>query len=87
MNKKLIKKKIKQLIPRRRVNKVSLFIVGAQKAGTSALHNYLIKHPFVQGGVKKELNFFNHPEKYSRGKSWYHSQYKPVLFYHSNPIP
>src|SRR5690554_989678 len=86
MNKKLIKKKIKQLIPRRRVNKVSLFIVGAQKAGTSALHNYLIKHPAVQGGVKKELNFFNHPEKYSRGKSWYHSQYKPVLFYQSNPI-
>lgn len=86
MNKKKIKNKIKQILPHKRVNKVSLFIVGAQKAGTSALHNYLIKHPQIQGGAKKELNFFNHPELYKKGLNWYHKQYKTVLFYQSNPI-
>lgn len=82
--KKKIKKGIKLMLPRKNVGRVSLFIVGAQKAGTSALHNYLIKHPYVVGGAKKELNFFNHHENYTQGKSWYHKQFKTPLFYHPN---
>ena len=37
----------------------NLFIVGAQKAGTSALYSYLVKHPRIAGGDRKELHFFD----------------------------
>jgi hypothetical protein len=78
--KKALKKAIKRYIPKQKI-KVSLFVVGAQKSGTSALHNYLIKHSDVIGGIKKELNFFNHSEKYNLGTTWYHKNYQAPLFY------
>ncbi|MGO1752175.1 MAG: sulfotransferase domain-containing protein [Psychroflexus sp.] len=84
--KKKIKNKIKSVLPHKNIDRVSVFIVGAQKAGTSALHNYLIKHHEVSGGFKKELNFFNHQENYSQGKAWYHKQFKTPLFYHPHKI-
>jgi hypothetical protein len=83
--KNIIKKIIKRFIPIQQV-KVSLFVVGAQKAGTSALHDYLIKHPSVIGGSKKELNFFNHLENYDQGTLWYHNQFKAPLFYKPKKI-
>jgi hypothetical protein len=75
-----MKKLLKKIIPKQ-ISKVSLFVVGAQKAGTSALHDYLIKHQNVIGGNKKEINFFNHPEKFNQGNSWYHKQFARPLFY------
>ncbi len=81
MNKKLLKK----IIPKNQ-KKVSLFIVGAQKAGTSALHQYLVKHPNVLGGKQKEINFFNHHEKFSRGVEWYHSQFKSSTYFNLGKI-
>lgn len=86
MLKNNIKNNIKLFIPKKRVGKVSLFIVGAQKAGTSAFYNYLNKHKRVQGGVKKELNFFNHKEKYNQGSKWYYLQFKKPLFYKPSTI-
>lgn len=83
--KKKIKQKIKSTIPKQN-SKVSLFIVGAQKAGTSALHNYLVKHPNVKGGLRKEINFFNHQEKYDQGQNWYHQQFKAPLFFQPKSI-
>lgn len=35
------------------------FIVGAQKAGTTALHKYLSRHSQLSLSVKKELHFFD----------------------------
>lgn len=44
-------------------------IIGAQKAGTTSLFNYLCQHPQVIGSVPKELFYFcSHPE---RGERWY----------------
>lgn len=44
-------------------------IIGAQKAGTTSLFNYLCLHPQVIGSVPKELFYFcSHPE---RGEQWY----------------
>ncbi len=37
----------------------NLFIVGAQKAGTTALHSYLSRHPDIQMSTRKELHFFD----------------------------
>jgi hypothetical protein len=44
-------------------------IIGAQKAGTTSLHNYLCMHPQVIGSLPKEVFYFcSHPE---RGERWY----------------
>lgn len=44
-------------------------IIGAQKAGTTSLFNYLCMHPQVIGSVPKELFYLcSHPE---RGERWY----------------
>ncbi len=42
-------------------SKISVFIVGAQKAGTTALYTFLQEHPSLQFGYKKELHLFNQP--------------------------
>ena len=39
--------------------KVNFIIIGAQKAGTSALNYYLKQHPQIGVADKKELHFFN----------------------------
>ena len=54
---------LKKFIPKDNT-KVSLFIIGAQKSGTTALHEYLLKHPNIIGANKKELNFFNFKTRY-----------------------
>jgi hypothetical protein len=41
------------------VTKPNLFISGAQKSGTSTLHNMLAMHPDIYMSQQKELNFFN----------------------------
>jgi len=35
-------------------------IIGAQKAGTTALHYYLARHPSLYSGARKELGYFSH---------------------------
>jgi len=39
--------------------KINFMVVGAQKAGTSALDYYLRQHPTIKMGLKKELHFFD----------------------------
>lgn len=55
--------------------KPSVFILGAQKSGTTSIFNYLIQHPQVFGGVSKEIGFFSDEMKYSKGVRWYHSHF------------
>jgi hypothetical protein len=48
-------------------------IVGAQKAGTTQLHAYLVKHPRLFGAWKKEVDYFSkHSE---RSIKWYRSHF------------
>lgn len=44
-------------------------IIGAQKAGTTALYAYLRWHPQVTGPSFKEVSFFD--RHYARGSRWY----------------
>jgi hypothetical protein len=37
--------------------RVGLFVIGAQKCGTSSLYDYLARHPQLNGGRAKELHF------------------------------
>ena len=44
-------------------------ILGAQKAGTTALYAYLRWHPEITGPSFKEVSFFD--RHYARGETWY----------------
>lgn len=48
-----------------------VFIVGAQKAGTTALHSYLAKHPKMICAAEKELGFFSRDRIYETGTDHY----------------
>jgi Sulfotransferase domain len=52
-------------------------IIGAQKAGTTALYAYLRWHPAVLGPSWKEVSFFD--RHYSRGEAWYRGQFPNAL--------
>jgi len=51
----------------------SALVIGAQKAGTTALYAYLRRHPAVLGPSWKEVNYFD--RHYSRGDSWYRGHF------------
>ena len=40
----------------------NLFLIGAQKAGTTYIHDVLVKNKLVSTGIEKEMNFFSKPE-------------------------
>jgi hypothetical protein len=48
-------------------------IVGAMKAGTTSLFNYLATHRRIKGSFIKELNYFNH--NWDRSLEWYSSAF------------
>ena len=48
-------------------------IVGAQKAGTTALYAYLRRHPGITGPRWKEVSYFD--RHYSRGRAWYRGNF------------
>ena len=47
----------------------NFIIIGAQKCGTTALHNYPAKHPQL-AAPQKEIRFFNSDNKYRLGKDF-----------------
>jgi len=53
----------------------NIFIVGAQKAGTTALYSYLKKHPQIVGGDRKEIHFFDRVIEYEKGFARYRSYF------------
>ena len=54
------------------VNDVAtLFLLGVQKGGSSSLFEFLIKHPLFCSGDHKEAHFFEHNERYERGRRYY----------------
>jgi len=48
-------------------------ILGAQKAGTTALYTYLRRHPAITGPAWKEVSFFD--RHWARGVSWYRGSF------------
>ncbi len=53
----------------------NVIIIGAGKCGTTSLHTYLNLHPAIAMTREKELHFFADPRVWSRGLSWYASQF------------
>lgn len=56
-------------------NKVSIFVIGAQKAGTTTLHSYLKKESSLSLPNIKETHFWSDSQRNSRGIEWYHSNF------------
>jgi hypothetical protein len=48
-------------------------IIGAQKAGTTALYAYLRRHPAITGPSWKEVSYFD--RHYDRGEAWYRGNF------------
>ena len=49
----------------------SFIIIGPMKTATSALYEYINKHPQVLPCIEKEVHFFSNNNKYPHGKDWY----------------
>lgn len=47
----------------------AFLIIGAQKAGTTSLYNYLIQHPQVEKAIEKEVHYFD--LNYYKPFEWY----------------
>ena len=48
-------------------------IIGAGKAGSTSLHNYLAAHPKIFGSDPKEIMYFT--THYGKGENWYRSHF------------
>lgn len=51
----------------------NVIIIGARKAGTRALLEYLAIHPHI-AAAQKEMHFFSDEKNYARGMDWYRAQ-------------
>lgn len=66
------------------------FIVGAQKAGTSSLFQYLQAHPQLTGAQSKEVGFFDKEYRFRKGIEWYERQFVqvrpgPQIYFEATP--
>ena len=52
-----------------------IYIVGAQKAGTSSLHAFLEAHSDIVGAKGKEAHFFDLDIAYAKGLTYYYSYF------------
>ena len=56
----------------------SVFLIGAAKSATTTLAHWLTRHPKINFGKMKELNFFSHEASFRKGFVWYSSQFSAV---------
>ncbi len=67
-------------------NKLGFIIVGSQKSGTSALNYYLMQHPDIALGMRKELHFFDNEKIFKRNNPSYKLLHKQILNIPSSKI-
>lgn len=53
--------------------KPDIFLIGAQKAGTTSLSDYLSILPDFIRPWEKEISYFNNDNRYNKGENWYKS--------------
>ncbi|GAB1581220.1 sulfotransferase family protein [Phyllobacterium phragmitis] len=85
--------------PRNTIRIANVFIVGVQKAGTTALHSFLAQHPQIQMSEQKELHFFDNDNRnwtdpdyadferrFSAEKSKIRGESTPIYIYWPNSL-
>jgi sulfotransferase family protein len=55
----------------------TFLVIGAMKAGTTSLYEYVRSHPDVFMPSEKELDFFVAEKRWPRGLGWYSEQFAP----------
>ena len=60
-----------------------LVILGAQKAGTTSLFNYLSQHPQVQPPIRIEVHYFD--LAFAKGPTWYRAHFPRQTFSADGP--
>lgn len=55
--------------------KIDLFIVGAQKCGTTSLKNYLGEHPDIDAQFQTEMTYFVNEKEFSSGYEYAYKTY------------
>ena len=53
--------------------KIDFLLIGAMKAGSTTLVDYLRRHPQIYFSKVKEIQYFSRDEKYRNGLDWYES--------------
>lgn len=53
----------------------NLLVIGAMKAGSTSLHDYLNLHPEIFMSEVKEIDYFIKEKNYSKGLDWYKSNF------------
>lgn len=61
------------IITRRPCRLPDFIIIGAQKAATTSLYQYLVQHPAVDSAIDKETHYFDN--RYHAGEAWYRSNF------------
>lgn len=61
----------------RKSAKPNFLVIGAARAGTTLLHQYLCQHPeiYLPKSKRPEPHFFLKSDQYSKGEDWYHRTY------------
>lgn len=54
-------------------------IIGAQKCGTTSLHDYIVRHPAVAAAMRRSLKFFDDAPSWAKGVLWYRAHFPFVL--------
>lgn len=57
-------------------HKPDFMIIGAQKAATTSLYNYLNQVPTFRGSSNKEVYYFDQYYNFGKGTDWYHNFFK-----------
>ncbi len=58
--------------------KPDFLVIGAAKAGTTSIYQYLVRHPQVVPSLLKEVGFFDLRKSYINGFDWYCSHFPQV---------
>lgn len=76
----MVKKLLKNILYPWLKSSPDFLIIGAQKAGTTSLYNYLLFHPQIMGNKTwKEIRYFDLKENYDQGFGWYLSHFPNKL--------
>lgn len=65
---------IKGAVGRSRL-KPSFLVIGVQKGGTSAIFDYLSRHPLIKAPEVKEIDYFCSLSRFGKGDEFYHAQF------------
>ena len=54
---------------------LDFLIIGAQKAGTTSVHDWLVENTSISLPAIKETHFFSHDKKFKKQSAWYEAQF------------